>query len=125
MRGRADGWEPRTRRGQGARRPRDSVSVDVEFWRKRKSMEGVSVRSVVLNVGIQTVVFLYLLDNDTSYMILISTGIGVLIETWKIQRALIVKVCDAAAWGPLPRRTGQEGRAPLERDAATAYQRLR
>jgi len=36
--------------------------------------------------------FLYLLDNETSWIIIISCGIGLLIEAWKIQKAVIVKL---------------------------------
>ena len=39
-----------------------------------------------------TVVFFYLLDEQTSYLILVPAGLGVLIEIWKLQRAL--KVCS-------------------------------
>ena len=55
-------------------------------------MEGLSVRTILVNVVIQTIIFLYLLDNDTSMLILLSSGVGLLIEIWKIQKALIVKV---------------------------------
>jgi hypothetical protein len=66
--------------------------ADIQFWQKRKSMEGLSVRTIVVNVVIQAVVLLYLLDNDTSLLILASSAVGLLIEIWKIQKALIVKV---------------------------------
>ena len=48
-------------------------------------------------------IFLYLLDNDTSYMILLSSGIGVLIEYWKLTRAFDVRlgsVREEGAWAP-------------------------
>ncbi|KAL6072918.1 Cleft lip and palate transmembrane protein 1 like protein, variant 2 [Balamuthia mandrillaris] len=60
---------------------------DITFWKNRKSMEGLSVRTIFLNVFIQFVIFLYLLDNDTSWIILISSGVGLLIEAWKITKA--------------------------------------
>ncbi|KAI8914311.1 cleft lip and palate transmembrane protein 1-domain-containing protein [Gorgonomyces haynaldii] len=63
---------------------------DVEFWRNRKNMEGLSFRTIVLNVVQQIIIFLYLLDNDTSTMILVSNGIGLLIEIWKINKTVIV-----------------------------------
>ena len=55
-------------------------------------MEGLSFRTIILNVFFQLVIFLYLMDNDTSWMILISNGIGLVIEIWKIQKAVYVKV---------------------------------
>jgi len=63
---------------------------DITFFRGKKSMEGLSVRSMVVNAGFQIVIWLYLADNETSRMILVSNGIGLLIELWKISRAIRV-----------------------------------
>ena len=41
---------------------------------------------------VQAVIFLYLLDNETSMVILASSGIGLLIEFWKITRAMDVSL---------------------------------
>jgi hypothetical protein len=65
---------------------------DISFWRKNKSLEGLSVRTICLNAFFQMIIFLYLMDNDTSWMILFSSGIGLLIEFWKIQKAFKVKI---------------------------------
>jgi hypothetical protein len=65
---------------------------DISFWRNKKSMEGLSLQSVVMSAVSQSVVFLYLLDNDTSHLILLSAGIGVLIEGWKLTKILTVKI---------------------------------
>jgi len=50
-------------------------------------VEGLSVRSVFVNCFFQTVIFLYLWEFDTSWMIIVQTGIGCLIEFWKVTRA--------------------------------------
>ncbi|KAG1331225.1 cleft lip and palate transmembrane protein 1 [Cocos nucifera] len=65
---------------------------DIQFWNKNKSMEGLSAKSVVVNFICQLIVFLYLLDNDTSWMILASSGIGVCIEFWKIGKAMHIEI---------------------------------
>lgn len=65
---------------------------DITFWKNRKSMEGLSVRTIFINCFMQVVIFLYLLDNDTSWMILISSFVGLLIEFWKIKKAVNVKI---------------------------------
>lgn len=65
---------------------------DIQFWNKNKSMEGLSSKSVVVNFICQLVVFLYLLDNDTSWMILASSGVGCCIEFWKIGKAMHIEV---------------------------------
>lgn len=66
--------------------------ADIQFWNKNKSMEGLSAKSVVVNFICQLIVFLYLLDNDTSWMILASSGVGCCIEFWKIGKAMHIEV---------------------------------
>jgi hypothetical protein len=65
---------------------------DIVFWKNKKNLEGMSVRTIFLNTICQTIIFLYLLDNDTSWVIVISSGIGLLIEAWKIKKAVIVEI---------------------------------
>lgn len=65
---------------------------DIQFWRTRKSLEGLSVRSVLFNVFQSAIVFLYICDNDSSWIIKISIGFGLLIEFWKIPKCLNVEV---------------------------------
>jgi hypothetical protein len=61
---------------------------DISFWKNNKSMKGLSLGSMLLNLFFQTVIFLYLLDNDTSWMILASSGVGLAIEVWKVKKAV-------------------------------------
>jgi len=61
---------------------------DIKFFKGKRSMEGISVRSMVINAFFQVVIFLYLFDNETSTMILLSNGVGLLIEFWKISKAI-------------------------------------
>ncbi|CAM6082675.1 unnamed protein product [Calypogeia fissa] len=75
---------------------------DIQFWNKNKSMEGLSARSVVINFFCQLIVFLYLLDNETSWMILLSSGIGCCIEFWKIGKAMHIEI-DRSRGFPLLR----------------------
>eukprot|EP00192_Tetraselmis_astigmatica_P024363 CAMPEP_0117696940 /NCGR_PEP_ID=MMETSP0804-20121206/28945_1 /TAXON_ID=1074897 /ORGANISM="Tetraselmis astigmatica, Strain CCMP880" /LENGTH=312 /DNA_ID=CAMNT_0005511121 /DNA_START=300 /DNA_END=1238 /DNA_ORIENTATION=+ len=72
---------------------------DIGFWRNNKSMEGLSARSVVIQAGCQAVIFLYLLDNETSYMVLFSSGMGLAIEFWKITKVMKV---TTGRWRGLP-----------------------
>ncbi|RYR44767.1 hypothetical protein Ahy_A08g041048 isoform C [Arachis hypogaea] len=65
---------------------------DIQFWNKNKSMEGLSAKTVVVSFICQLIIFLYLLDNDTSWMILASSGIGVVIEFWKIGKAMRIEI---------------------------------
>jgi len=61
---------------------------DISFFRGKKSMEGLSLRSMVVNTFFQVVILLYLADNETNFMVLMSNGVGLLIEIWKISKAV-------------------------------------
>lgn len=65
---------------------------DIQFWNNRKSLEGLSVRSVFFNVFQSVVVLLYVLDNDTNMMVRISVFVGLLIEIWKIHKVLNIEI---------------------------------
>lgn len=66
---------------------------DISHYRNKKNNVGISIRSILGNVFMQAVILLYLLDNNenTSWMVLLSQGIGILLELWKI--TTIVNVC--------------------------------
>jgi hypothetical protein len=79
---------------------------DVSHWRKKKDNVGTSVRTIVANVFMQLIIFLYLLDNNdnTSWMILFGQGMGIAIEAWKITKTANVRIRPTPAnsrW-PLP-----------------------
>jgi Cleft lip and palate transmembrane protein 1 (CLPTM1) len=64
---------------------------DITHWKSIKNMEGVSVRSMMWSIVMQMIVFLYLFDNETSWMITIGNGIGIAIEVWKLRKAVKIK----------------------------------
>lgn len=43
-----------------------ALLVDIQFWKNRSSLEGLSVRSVFFNVFQSVIVLLYVMDNDTN-----------------------------------------------------------
>ncbi|PGH17259.1 hypothetical protein AJ80_04901 [Polytolypa hystricis UAMH7299] len=67
---------------------------DISHWRKKKDIVGTSVRTILANVFMQAIIFLYLLDNSegTSWMILAGQGFGVVLEAWKITKMVDVRV---------------------------------
>lgn len=65
---------------------------DIQFWKQRENLEGLSVRSVFFNVFQSVVVLLYVLDNDTNTVVRISIGVGLLIELWKIKKVIDINV---------------------------------
>ena len=77
---------------------------DVSHWRHKKDNVGVSVRTILANVLMQSIILLYLFDNreGTSWMILLGQGMGILIEAWKITKTVDIRVRPAqpGAWFP-------------------------
>lgn len=79
---------------------------DIQFWNNRKSLEGLSVRSVFFSVFQSVIVLLYVLDNDTNFMIRVSCFIGLGIEIWKIQKVVDFKFSKDDRWfGIIPKLT--------------------
>lgn len=77
---------------------------DVSHWRKKKDNVGTSVRTILANVVMQSIIFLYLMDNNenTSWMILFGQGMGIAIEAWKITKTVNVRVRQTAPGSFLP-----------------------
>ncbi|GIL55662.1 hypothetical protein Vafri_11205 [Volvox africanus] len=60
---------------------------DIGFWKNNKSMEGLSARTVMINAFCQVIILLYLFDNETSFVVLLSSALGTAIELWKVTKA--------------------------------------
>ncbi|KAF2419897.1 cleft lip and palate transmembrane 1 [Tothia fuscella] len=77
---------------------------DVSHWRKKKDNVGTSLRTILANVFMQTIIFLYLLDNNenTSWMILFGQGMGIAIEAWKITKTVNVRIRPTPQGSLLP-----------------------
>lgn len=79
---------------------------DIQFWNNRKSLEGLSVRSVFFGVFQSVIVLLYVLDNETNIMIKISCFVGLGIEVWKIHKVVNVNINkEDRIFGILPKIT--------------------
>lgn len=81
----------------------------MQFWRDRKNLQGLSVRSVLISAVFQVIILLYLLEEDTSILILASVAISTLIELWKITKVLriqvgfwYVRISDRASYAATP-----------------------
>jgi len=88
---------------------------DISHYRNKKNNVGISVRSILGNVFMQGVIFLYLLDNNdnTSWMILFSQGMGIFIELWKITTVVNVRIRPAAPNSLIPYRIAFEDKQVL------------
>lgn len=72
-------------------------SSDIQFWNSRQSLEGLSVRSIIFGVFQSLVVLLYILDNETNFVVQVSVFIGLLIDLWKITKVMDVRVSQKTA----------------------------
>jgi len=77
---------------------------DISHWRNKKDNVGISVRTIMANVFMQTVIFLYLMDNSdgTSWMILFGQGMGIVLEAWKITKTVDVRIRPADEGSLIP-----------------------
>lgn len=73
---------------------------DIGFWKDNKSMKGLSARSILINSVCQLIITLYLFDNETSTVVLLSSFVGTMIEFWKVTKAMDVSVQRSSAGIP-------------------------
>jgi hypothetical protein len=64
---------------------------DVDFWRGNTDLTGLSVRALFLDWMSQVVILFYLIEMDSSLLMTIPTGVGMLIALWKCQRGAGLK----------------------------------
>ncbi|KAL1511182.1 hypothetical protein AB1Y20_005997 [Prymnesium parvum] len=69
---------------------------DVAFWRSVDTMEGLSSRTLVLNQIMELVILLYLREQDSSWLVQISSFFTLVLGVFKIFKSFTVKKLDAA-----------------------------
>ncbi|KAM0324120.1 hypothetical protein ACHAQA_008312 [Verticillium albo-atrum] len=88
---------------------------DIAHYRKKKDNVGISVRSILANAFMQGVILLYLIDNseNTSWVILGSQAMGIIIELWKITTVVNVRITPSEAGALFPYRIAFEDKHKL------------
>jgi len=71
-----------------------SVKNEIQFWLNNKSFKGISVKSVFVQILFDVIIFLYVWDNskDSSTYILITMGISIAMDVWKVTRVCSFKL---------------------------------
>jgi len=69
---------------------------DLSFWSSVDTMEGLSSRTVLLNQVMETVILLYLINEDASWLVKISSLFTLVLGFFKIVKSLRVKKKDEA-----------------------------
>ncbi|KAE8749540.1 hypothetical protein FOCC_FOCC003805 [Frankliniella occidentalis] len=70
---------------------------DINYWKTRTDLSGVSGRSVLWRAFSQAVVFLYLFDEKTSLLVLVPSGLNTLLEFWKAKK--VITIVPQRRWG--------------------------
>jgi len=65
---------------------------DISFWQNNKSLAGLSTRTLITDLISQIIVFLFLIESDTSLLVTVPSFIGICIQIWKVKKATGVTV---------------------------------
>eukprot|EP00537_Pseudo-nitzschia_pungens_P009549 CAMPEP_0172380874 /NCGR_PEP_ID=MMETSP1060-20121228/70662_1 /TAXON_ID=37318 /ORGANISM="Pseudo-nitzschia pungens, Strain cf. cingulata" /LENGTH=783 /DNA_ID=CAMNT_0013108639 /DNA_START=77 /DNA_END=2429 /DNA_ORIENTATION=- len=60
---------------------------EVSFWKNNSDLTGLSVRSLFLDMIGQFIIVLYLIEQETSFLMTITSTFGVLVALWKCKQA--------------------------------------
>ncbi|KAJ8687174.1 hypothetical protein QAD02_022968 [Eretmocerus hayati] len=61
---------------------------DISFWRSKSNLAGLSTQTVLWRTFSQSVIFLFLLDEGSSMLVLVPAGVGTIIEFWKTKKIM-------------------------------------
>ncbi|XP_022659783.1 cleft lip and palate transmembrane protein 1 homolog [Varroa jacobsoni] len=99
---------------------------DIQFWKERKSLEGLSVRSVFFNVFQSLIVLLYILDNDTNPVVKFSVFAGMCIECWKVKKVVNIRIDreTRSVFGLLPLKIHFEDKGTYVESSTKEYDEM-
>ena len=67
---------------------------EIQFWSGKEDVEGLSVKTLYINIVMQVVITLYLFDNETSMMVFVPQALGIGVSVWKLFQASEVEHID-------------------------------
>ena len=72
---------------------------DLSFWSRVESMEGLSSRTLLLNQGMEMVILLYLIEEDASILVKITSLFTLVLGFFKILKSFSIRKKHASAAG--------------------------
>lgn len=71
---------------------------DINFWKENKSLAGLSTRALITDLISQIVIFLFLVDSETSLLVTIPSFFGIIIQIWKVRKATGITFTMKSSW---------------------------
>ena len=71
---------------------------DINFWKENKSLAGLSTRALITDLISQIVIFLFLVDSETSLLVTIPSFFGIIIQIWKVRKATGITFTMKSNW---------------------------
>lgn len=65
---------------------------DINFWRRRKTTVGLSIKTLAWRIISQVIIFFYLMEEKSSIIILAPAAISIVIEMWKLGKAVKIQI---------------------------------
>jgi len=87
---------------------------DVEFWQNNTSLQGLSARSVIVDLISQCVVLTFLCDEGASLLVTVPSFLGILVQCWKVRKATGLTLDWTSQWIVTMPRLNQSLAARLE-----------
>jgi hypothetical protein len=72
-----------------------ALKNEYSFWKNIENNQGISLKILFIELGIDILLALYLLDNDSSRLVIIFTFVDGLVTVWKISRTFKIKIGSA------------------------------
>ncbi|CAD8046500.1 unnamed protein product [Paramecium primaurelia] len=71
-----------------------AIKNDFQYWKNLNSQEGISIRALYTNFVFDIIITLYLLDNETSYLIIVQQFVELGLMVWKITKTTKFKIIN-------------------------------
>ncbi|XP_067094325.1 lipid scramblase CLPTM1L-like isoform X2 [Osmerus mordax] len=69
-----------------------ALKNNISFWRRKKTMVGMSRKSVLWRCFSTVVIFLHLLQEGSSVLVLLPLAVGSIIEVWKVKKVFKIQL---------------------------------